>query len=161
MITHWKGDPPTAPYYAVIFISQKSEQLDGYAEADAEMMSEAQKQEGYLGYSSSGEPKQGIFISYWQDQESIQKWRAIFLVIHNILNTRDALFETFLHKKNGFNIREFTLKKREVLSNNEVMVKSRVFTKLLIGIDTGTKLICVINDNETIGKIVSNFLKSL
>ena len=76
MITHWKGDPPTAPYYAVIFISQKSEQLDGYAEADAEMMSEAQKQEGYLGYSSSGEPKQGIFISYWQDQESIQKWRA-------------------------------------------------------------------------------------
>lgn len=76
MITHWKSDPPTAPYYAVIFISQKSEQLDGYAEADAEMMSEAQKQEGYLGYSSSGEAKQGIFISYWQDQESIQKWRA-------------------------------------------------------------------------------------
>ncbi len=76
MITTWKKPtPPSAPFYAVIFISKKSNDLEGYEEMDARMMELAQQQEGYLGYSSVSKPEGGIFISYWQDQESIQKWR--------------------------------------------------------------------------------------
>ncbi len=76
MITTWKNNQaPKSPFYAVIFISRKSENLEGYEEMDARMMELAQQQEGYLGYSSVSKPEGGIFISYWQDEESIQKWR--------------------------------------------------------------------------------------
>ncbi len=75
MITHWHKSPPQAPYYAVIFISKKSNDLDGYAETDDLMMQMAAEQEGYLGYSSSGDGKQGIFISYWKDELAINNWR--------------------------------------------------------------------------------------
>lgn len=43
---------------------------------DVRMMELAQQQPGYLGYSSLSKPDGGIFISYWQDEESIQKWRV-------------------------------------------------------------------------------------
>lgn len=76
MLTHWHKEAPNAPFYAVIFISQKSKNLEGYAEMDDRMMELAQEQEGYLGYSSSSSAKGGIFISYWQDEESIAKWRV-------------------------------------------------------------------------------------
>lgn len=76
MITHWHIAPPEAPFYAVIFISQKSDQLEGYAEMDERMMELAQQQPGYLGYSSKGDGKEGIFISYWRDEASIASWRA-------------------------------------------------------------------------------------
>lgn len=77
MITTWKNQtPPEAPFYAVIFISRKGENLEGYEEMDNRMMELAQQQEGYLGYSSSSNPDGGIFISYWKDETSIQKWRV-------------------------------------------------------------------------------------
>jgi heme-degrading monooxygenase HmoA len=76
MISHWKANAPQAPYYAVIFISKKSSELEGYPEMDERMMQLVQEQDGYLGYSSKGDEKEGIFISYWRDQESIAKWRA-------------------------------------------------------------------------------------
>ncbi|WP_417609648.1 antibiotic biosynthesis monooxygenase family protein [Owenweeksia hongkongensis] len=77
MTTTWKNQTsPTAPFYAVIFISRKGENLEGYEEMDARMMELAQQQEGYLGYSSVSKLAGGIFISYWQDEESIQKWRV-------------------------------------------------------------------------------------
>jgi len=75
MNTIWKTEAPEAPYYAVIFISQKSEHLEGYAEMDERMMAKAQAQDGYLGYSSAGDAKQGIFISYWESEAAIEKWR--------------------------------------------------------------------------------------
>ena len=75
-ITNWKSEAPTAPFYAVIFISKKSESLEGYEEMDTRMMELAQQQDGYLGYSSVSKPEGGIFISYWKDQETIQKWRV-------------------------------------------------------------------------------------
>lgn len=75
MITHWHKAAPEAPFYAVIFISQKSEDLENYTETDAEMMRESHKVEGFLGYSSKGDEKTGIFISYWRDQDAIEKWR--------------------------------------------------------------------------------------
>ncbi len=76
MITYWHNKPPEAPFYAVIFISQKSENLAGYAEMDQRMMELAQGQEGYLGYSSKGDGLSGIFISYWRDKEAIANWRS-------------------------------------------------------------------------------------
>lgn len=72
MTTIWKHDrPPTAPFYAVIFISIKSKNLEAYAETDNRMMELAQQQPGYLGYSSTD----GIFISYWENRDSIDAWR--------------------------------------------------------------------------------------
>lgn len=75
MRTHWYKSPPQLPYFAVIFVSERSEDDEGYQEMDELMMAEALKQPGFLGYSSAGEGRGGIFISYWRDQESIDQWR--------------------------------------------------------------------------------------
>ncbi len=75
MQTHWKNAAPQPPFYAVVFVSIKREDLEGYQAMDELMMTEAQKQPGYLGYSSAGQGKGGIFISYWQDQNCIENWR--------------------------------------------------------------------------------------
>lgn len=76
MKTIWKeGVAPELPYYAVIFISQKGDELEGYREMDDFLMEEAQRQEGFLGYTSNTRPEGGIFISYWKDENSIDQWR--------------------------------------------------------------------------------------
>ena len=76
MLTHWKNDcAPEPPFYAVIFISQKTDDMEGYSEMDQFLMEEAQKQPGFLGYSSTTRPEGGIFISYWKDHQAIDKWR--------------------------------------------------------------------------------------
>lgn len=76
MLTHWKNpQPPTAPFYAVIFISKKSKSLDGYARMDDHLMELSHQQEGFLGYSSASGEEGGIFISYWQSEEDIERWR--------------------------------------------------------------------------------------
>ncbi len=74
-LTNWKSEPPQPPFYAVIFISRKSENLQGYEEMDNRMMELAAQQPGYLGYSSVSKPDGGIFISYWKDEASIANWR--------------------------------------------------------------------------------------
>jgi len=71
----WKQAPPTKDYYAVIFSSIKSDNLEGYLEMDALTMQLAQEQEGFLGFETCNNGKQGIFISYWQNMEAISKWR--------------------------------------------------------------------------------------
>jgi heme-degrading monooxygenase HmoA len=73
MTTNWKNNiPPKAQFYAVIFISVKSKDLEGYAETDEKMMELAQQQPGYLGYTSAD----GIFISYWETREAIDAWKV-------------------------------------------------------------------------------------
>src|SRR4051812_17244025 len=72
----WKTLPPAKDYYAVIFSSIKSEDLEGYAEMDELTMKLAQEQEGFLGYESCSEGNRGIFISYWQSIEHIGVWRS-------------------------------------------------------------------------------------
>lgn len=74
-ISHWKSGEPQIPFYAVIFISAKSDELDGYEAMDEHLMKEAWNQPGFLGYSSRGSLESGIFISYWQDESSIDNWR--------------------------------------------------------------------------------------
>lgn len=71
----WKRLPPQNNYYAVIFASTKSDNLDGYAEMDELTMQLAQEQPGFLGYESVNNGNTGIFISYWESMDAINGWR--------------------------------------------------------------------------------------
>ena len=66
--------PFEPPYYAVIFISQLSENTQGYAEMADEMLQLARTMPGFLGVESVRE-KTGITVSFWQDEASIAHWR--------------------------------------------------------------------------------------
>jgi len=62
--------------YAVIFSSQKGENLEGYKTMDEKTMELAQQTKGYIGYENVGDGKiHSIFISYWETEESIATWR--------------------------------------------------------------------------------------
>lgn len=61
--------------YAVIFSYIRSEDLDGYAEMDEATLQAVQQMDGYLGYEATGEGNRRIFISYWRDLVSIERWR--------------------------------------------------------------------------------------
>src|SRR5438552_3144850 len=71
----WKKTPPEKDYYAVIFSSTKSENTNGYKEMDELTLKLAQEQPGFLGYESVNNNNTGIFISYWENMESINGWR--------------------------------------------------------------------------------------
>ena len=71
----WKSDPPQSDYYAVIFSSTKSNELDGYKEMDELTIKLAQEQDGFLGYESCSHENKSIFISYWQSKEHIDIWK--------------------------------------------------------------------------------------
>lgn len=61
---------------AVIFVSRKSDDMNGYAEAAAEMEAEVRQARGYLGHHSvSDEDGNGITVSYWEDAASAAAWR--------------------------------------------------------------------------------------
>ncbi len=61
-------------YYAVIFTSIQSDELEGYAEAAERMVELAREQPGFLGIESARSGI-GITVSYWKDEESIRAWR--------------------------------------------------------------------------------------
>jgi heme-degrading monooxygenase HmoA len=69
------ADTPTPPYYAVIFSSQRNDDIEGYAETAARMVELAAQQPGFLGVESARE-ELGITVSYWSDLESIKQWKA-------------------------------------------------------------------------------------
>jgi heme-degrading monooxygenase HmoA len=67
---------PKAPYYAVIFTSQRQGGDDGYGETADRMVELAQTQPGYLGVESvRGEDGLGITVSYWESEDAIAAWR--------------------------------------------------------------------------------------
>lgn len=68
------ANTPKPPYYAVIFTSQRTEGDNGYSEMASKMVELASKQPGFLGFESAREDV-GITVSYWNDLESIEKWR--------------------------------------------------------------------------------------
>ncbi len=70
------ADTPAPPYYAVIFSSEQSDDLDGYAETAARMLELAALQPGYLGVESAREGLR-ITVSYWSDLESIRAWKQV------------------------------------------------------------------------------------
>lgn len=70
-----KGQLPDSDYYAVLFSSEKSENLEGYSEMDELTMTLASEQKGYLGFESLSNGNKTIFVSYWESMEDIQLWR--------------------------------------------------------------------------------------
>lgn len=65
----------TPPYYAVIFTSTQTDQLEGYSEMADTMEALAAQQPGYLGMEHAKE-ELGITISYWKTKEDIARWKA-------------------------------------------------------------------------------------
>ncbi len=63
------------PYYAVIFTTRQSTDLEGYDEMAVKMERLAETQKGYLGMDHAREDL-GITISYWESLESIANWKA-------------------------------------------------------------------------------------
>jgi heme-degrading monooxygenase HmoA len=64
---------PEAPYYAVIFTSTKTENIENYSEMADRMVELASKQYGFLGVESARN-EVGITVSYWKDLASIKSW---------------------------------------------------------------------------------------
>lgn len=62
------------PYYAVIFATTQSANLDGYAEIAQRMEELAAQQPGYLGIDSARSAI-GITVSYWSSIEAIKAWK--------------------------------------------------------------------------------------
>ncbi len=65
---------PQPPYYAVIFTNILRTENPEYNEMVLRMEELAKKQPGYLGFESARKDL-GISVSYWQDLESIKKWK--------------------------------------------------------------------------------------
>lgn len=61
-------------YYAVIFTSTQSEDIEGYSEMAEKMETLAKQQDGFLGIDSARDYV-GITVSYWKDLESIKNWK--------------------------------------------------------------------------------------
>lgn len=70
-------DLPEPPYYAVIFVNQRTDQDDeGYQETAGHMVELGQKQPGYLGMESvRDQTGKGITVSYWKDMDAISAWK--------------------------------------------------------------------------------------
>lgn len=72
---------PAAPYYAVIFASQRraddSLGLEGYDAMAQRMVELAAQQPGFLGLESARNAEGfGITVSYWASLEAIGAWKA-------------------------------------------------------------------------------------
>lgn len=67
-------DSLTPPYYAVVFSTVLSNDLEGYAEMAEKMEILAKQQEGYLGIESA-RAEIGITVSYWKSLEAITVWK--------------------------------------------------------------------------------------
>jgi heme-degrading monooxygenase HmoA len=71
----WKAEMPKSDFYAVLFISTRSKNLEGYADMDEKTIEKVKELDGFLGYESIKNGDDGIFISYWANMESIEKWK--------------------------------------------------------------------------------------
>lgn len=63
------------PYYAVIFTSTLTDNVEGYSEMAEEMENLAKQQPGYIDIESV-KSDIGITISYWESLEAIANWKA-------------------------------------------------------------------------------------
>jgi len=71
------------PYFAVIFTSTQTKNIEGYAEMAEKMGTLAEQQKGYLGIDSARSDTStslsaglGITVSYWESLEAIKIWKA-------------------------------------------------------------------------------------
>ncbi|MFI5204473.1 MAG: antibiotic biosynthesis monooxygenase family protein [Flavobacteriales bacterium] len=75
MLFRKQPELPAPPYYAVIFVSTRSKNLEGYAEMDEATIEKVKLLDGFLGFENIKTGDDGIFISYWKSMEAIDKWR--------------------------------------------------------------------------------------
>lgn len=69
---------PEPPYWAALFTSQRTDGDQGYGAMAERMVALAREQPGYLGVESVRDSTGlGITISYWTDEESIRRWKAV------------------------------------------------------------------------------------
>jgi heme-degrading monooxygenase HmoA len=69
---------PRPPYYVVTFSSKRTLGDNGYSAMAEKMADLAARQPGYLGIESARDPDGfGITNSFWADEESIRKWKAV------------------------------------------------------------------------------------
>lgn len=65
---------PKAPYYCVIFTSERTQGDHGYDAMAESMVVLAKEQVGFLGVESARN-EIGITVSYWESLEAIQNWK--------------------------------------------------------------------------------------
>ena len=65
---------PKPPYFAVIFTSLRTDEVEGYGETAVRMTELAAQQPGFLGVEFARE-EIGITVSYWADLDSIKAWK--------------------------------------------------------------------------------------
>lgn len=65
------------PYFAVIFSTITTKNLDGYEETSKKMENLAKQQKGYLGIETARQ-KIGITVSYWKSEADILAWKNNF-----------------------------------------------------------------------------------
>lgn len=68
------SETPNAPYYCVIFTSERTAVEEGYDSMSERMVVLAKIQPGFLGVESARE-EVGITISYWKSLEAIKEWK--------------------------------------------------------------------------------------
>lgn len=66
---------PEPPYYAVIAPAELRSDLEGYAEAAAQLFAIAPTQPGFLGIETCVERGFSLAVSYWSSLEAIDGWR--------------------------------------------------------------------------------------
>ncbi|PLR75780.1 antibiotic biosynthesis monooxygenase [Bacillus sp. V3-13] len=66
---------PEPPYYAVIFVSRRTEGDRGYGKMAEKMVELASQQKGFLGVESARDEGVGITVSYWDSLEAIKEWK--------------------------------------------------------------------------------------
>jgi len=71
-------DTPEPPYWAALFTSQRTDGDQGYGAMAERMVALAREQPGFLGVESVRDHTGlGITISYWRDEDSIRRWKAV------------------------------------------------------------------------------------
>lgn len=66
---------PDPPYFAVIFTTTQTDDLEGYGDMAGVMETLAAQQPGYLGIESARSGGLGVTVSYWTDEAAISAWR--------------------------------------------------------------------------------------
>lgn len=75
------ANTPTAPYYAVIFSSTRTDGDNGYGAMADRMVELARDMPGFLGIESvrdelaGAHGRPGITVSYWSSVEAIREWK--------------------------------------------------------------------------------------
>jgi heme-degrading monooxygenase HmoA len=65
---------PEPPYYAVIFTSVQTDDLDGYDQTADRMIELAAGMPGFLGFEAAREAV-GVTVSYWSDLDAVAAWK--------------------------------------------------------------------------------------